>query len=368
MLLDVADWATQTWIQVRAGTISALRGVFTHNITCRVLVRTKGDFSYENILYIGVSELILFPCTSVGYIPGLTSILAAERKQNVAILGTDKLYDRCEVWGAVREFMRNREHQVPRVNGTMQIKLLCFGFAFFITFFPFCNNNKKTTKDTKRKLTLILQGPRYQFPSYQETESFSCLSNRDLVQEAWGPEVRLRLFTSLFWGREVKPLPTALTKGNCLFPKVFMGLPARAPDTWAHSWCGPSSHSPSIDGDRRVSKWPTNHPLAQTWTPPCRGLGGGRQKEHQAFEFLSSNIGSAAWKPQDSFPVKWRVGIMFPGYEGCITLSPIHFNFPPFLPSSQHPSAPLVQPAKTQNSSYLILQSDFIFFLLHFAL
>ncbi|KAI5243741.1 Neuron Navigator 1 [Manis pentadactyla] len=55
------------------------------------------------------------------------------------------------------------------------------------------NNEHKNCKNTR-------SGPRYQFPSYQETESFSCLSNRDLVQEAWGPE-------------------------------VFMGLPARAPDT-----------------------------------------------------------------------------------------------------------------------------------------
>lgn len=51
-----------------------------------------------------------------------------------------------------------------------------------------------------------------------------CCSNRGLVARGLGVGVGAKVVYQLFLGKEVKTSPTALTRGNGLFPKVLWGF------------------------------------------------------------------------------------------------------------------------------------------------
>lgn len=51
-------------------------------------------------------------------------------------------------------------------------------------------------------------------------------------------EVGAKVVYQFSLGKEGELSPTALTRGNCLFPKVGVELPARAPDTGVHTEVG----------------------------------------------------------------------------------------------------------------------------------
>lgn len=92
------------------------------------------------------------------------------------------------------------------------------------------HNNKQPQRIPNSDCYLFSRGPDTCSLLIRKLKVSVALVTEAWLLETWGVEGRANVVYQHVLGKEVEPSPTALTRGNCLFPKVVTKLPARASD------------------------------------------------------------------------------------------------------------------------------------------